>query len=169
MDWDGFWNIVEAARASGNGKVEPMCRSVERQLRKLPPAEVASFKSEMNRLMNEAYRYDLWGAAYIIQGGCSDDGFEYFRAWLLLRGRKVFEASLKDVESLAASLKGADPYDMWAEEFLYIPFTVYEEKTGADMPDDRSGVEPSDPVGRRWDEDELERLFPKLWAAFAAG
>jgi len=26
------------------------------------------------------------GAAYIINGGCSDDGFEYFRRWLVLQG-----------------------------------------------------------------------------------
>lgn len=32
----------------------------------------------------EAYRRDLWAAAYHANGGCSDDGFIDFRIWLIL-------------------------------------------------------------------------------------
>jgi hypothetical protein len=32
----------------------------------------------------------ICGAAYIIDGGCSDDGFEYFRCWLISRGKETF-------------------------------------------------------------------------------
>ena len=39
--------------------------------------------------MDDSYRWDLWGAAYLANGGCSDDGFDYFRGWLIGQGRKV--------------------------------------------------------------------------------
>jgi hypothetical protein len=37
-----------------------------------------------------------------MNGGCSDDGFEYFRAWLLAQGRDTFEKALEDPDTLAA-------------------------------------------------------------------
>jgi hypothetical protein len=51
--------------------------------------------------MAESYRWDLWGAAYLINGGCSDDGFDYFRGWLLSQGRAIWQATLADPDSLA--------------------------------------------------------------------
>lgn len=40
-------------------------------------------------------------AASLILGGCSDDGFEYFRGRLIAQGREVFERSVADPDSLA--------------------------------------------------------------------
>ncbi|WP_217498085.1 MULTISPECIES: DUF4240 domain-containing protein [Sphingomonas] len=37
--------------------------------------------------MIRSYRWDLWRAAKVAKGGVSDDGFEYFRTWLISRGR----------------------------------------------------------------------------------
>lgn len=34
------------------------------------------------------YRRDLWAAAYIIGGGCSDDSFIDFRAGLIAQGHE---------------------------------------------------------------------------------
>jgi hypothetical protein len=36
---------------------------------------------------------DQWGAAYLANGGCSDDGFDYFRGWLIGQGRKCTRRS----------------------------------------------------------------------------
>jgi hypothetical protein len=43
----------------------------------------------------------LWAAAYVINGGCSNDGFEYFRGWLIVQGREVFEHVVADPGTLA--------------------------------------------------------------------
>ncbi len=32
---------------------------------------------------------DLWGAAWVLLGGASDDAFDYFRCWLIGQGREV--------------------------------------------------------------------------------
>ena len=46
----------------------------------------------------------------MLKGGCSDDGFEYFRGWLISRGRKVYEAvsgeSFPMLDSAYPRLKG---------------------------------------------------------------
>jgi Protein of unknown function (DUF4240) len=52
-------------------------------------------------LMAQFYRLALWGAAYLINGGCSDDGFDYFRGWLLSQGHATWQAALADPDSLA--------------------------------------------------------------------
>jgi hypothetical protein len=33
----------------------------------------------------------MWVAAYLMNGGCSDDGFDYFRGWLIAQGRTTLE------------------------------------------------------------------------------
>jgi hypothetical protein len=47
----------------------------------------------LSGLLAASYRTVLWAAACLINGGYSDDGFEYFRGWLIVQGRDVFERS----------------------------------------------------------------------------
>ena len=53
---------------------------------------------------NAAYRTDVWALAYLLRGGCSDDSLDAFRGWLILQGRKVFEATLADPDSFDVAL-----------------------------------------------------------------
>ena len=57
--------------------------------------------------MNESYRWDLWSAAYLANGGCSGDGFDYFRGWLIGQGRTAYETVLADPDALAVRGPGA--------------------------------------------------------------
>jgi hypothetical protein len=51
--------------------------------------------------MSCSYLGSLWAAAYRINGDCSDDGFDYFRDWLITQGRDMFEAAVADPDALA--------------------------------------------------------------------
>jgi len=102
---------------------------------------------------------------FVISGGCSDDGFEYFRCWLIAQGKAVFEAALKDPDSLSELDIEDDPEE---EELLYLAPEIYEEKTGEEMPSTGS-PDPSEPTGDAWDEDSVEELFPKLAAKYGDG
>ncbi|MFC9245678.1 DUF4240 domain-containing protein [Streptomyces sp. NPDC057136] len=70
----------------------------------------------------------LWAAAYVINGGCSDDGFDYFRGWLIAQGREVFERTAADPDALAevpiVRASAADGLDLACEEVLSIPYRV---------------------------------------------
>ncbi|SMQ64345.1 Protein of unknown function [Bacillus sp. OV166] len=63
--------------------------------------EIVDFEFIFESYMKESYQSHLWGAAYLIMGGCSDDSFDYFRGWLISQGQEVYEKTLKDPEFLA--------------------------------------------------------------------
>lgn len=109
--------------------------------------------------MDEAYRWDLWAAAYIIGGGCSDDGFMDFRATLISHGREIYEQALEDPESLADLGKMDEDYWFY-EGYQYVPSEVAEEMSG-EAPD-RYAPAPDEPSGDEWDEDSVERMYPRL-------
>ena len=46
--------------------------------------DIIEFAKIFNTLYANSYQSNLWAVAYIINGGCSDDGFDYFRGWLIV-------------------------------------------------------------------------------------
>jgi hypothetical protein len=72
MTADKFWQIIARAGASDYDPDAHM-EALRTALRELPVEEVVAFEAAFRRYLNEAYTWDLWGAAYVIHGGCSDD------------------------------------------------------------------------------------------------
>ncbi|MDJ0938601.1 MAG: DUF4240 domain-containing protein [Woeseiaceae bacterium] len=161
MDVDEFWRLIGIAKeAAADYDGRPL--TLTTLLSERSAADVQDFYEHYIDHIDKAWRWDLWGAAYFIQGGCSDDGFDYFRDWLISEGREVYEAALVDPESLG-DVGGVE--DAGLEEFRYVADKVYEAKTGKEMvPRERHF--PRDLVGEEWDEDDLETMFPKLAARF---
>src|ERR1044071_8296184 len=93
MTREQFWKSVDQVK----GAEEPGA-AMNKLLRKVTPQELVSYQEHFDTLAREAYRGDLWGAAYIIGGGCSDDGFIDFRYGLIARGKDVFESALRSEE-----------------------------------------------------------------------
>lgn len=162
MTLDEFWSLIERSRRGAESCDEQVERLAYR-LAELPPEEIEAFDRHLTERRIEAYRWDLWGAAYIINGGCSDDGFEYFRCWLISKGRKFFEATLADPEYAGRGVSDDDVQE--CEPLLGVAGEAYERTTGRDLPP-ASIDYPAEPTGRRWDEAELPGLFPKLWKRF---
>ncbi|HEX4611245.1 MAG TPA: DUF4240 domain-containing protein [Urbifossiella sp.] len=107
-----FWDHVRAARPR---RYDPdaHAEALAGRLAKLPEGEILDFVHHWAAASARAYRRDLWAAAYLINAGCSDDGFQYFRWWLVLQGRETFDAALVDPDTLADILDGET--DMEAE------------------------------------------------------
>lgn len=163
MDDAQFWNLIEQSR-KGNPDCEKQAERLTRLLKKLPPEEIYDFDRHFARRRLEAYRWDLWAVAYIINGGCSDDGFEYFRCWLIGQGQKAFKAALSSPETIG-DLVEDDVEDIECEDILYAPNHAYEQITKTEMPPTEINY-PPDPAGERWEEEDLERLYPELWERF---
>ena len=164
MDDDRFWAFIGAARDAAGDEVEDRVSGLEQVLLNHHPDEVAEFRQKYDEMLARSYRWDLWGAAYVIHGGCPDDGFRYFRDWLISEGEAVFEAALADPDSLADV---AQDEDFELEAFGYVAAEVYEQMTDAPLP--RGSVtDPASPIGQEWDEDDLPALFPRLARRFAA-
>lgn len=129
MDNEQFWRLIDETRRAAKGDGQEQVELLEQRLAALPVAQLLAFDQHLHHRLHQAYRADLWCAAYIINGGCSDDGFDYFRAWLIARGRAAFEAALADPDSLAAYADG-DAAEL--EELLYAAPKAYEQATGRD-------------------------------------
>ena len=131
----------------------------------MPAEEVFEFCCEMDRKMDEAYQWELWGFAYLVNGGCGDDTFMDFRASLIALGQERFENAIKDAESLLV-IGESQLQEMFEEGFVYSSTTAYKELTG-DHPD--TNVESkSSPSGNEWEEsrESLQALFPKAWLQY---
>jgi uncharacterized protein DUF4240 len=178
VDRDGFWELAEAARAEVDDTVadpDGVADSLRKALGELAPDEIAGFGVELERLLAESYRQDLWGAAYLINGGASDDGFDFFRGWLVAQGREVWEAALADPDSLADVVdedlgEGFEGFD--GEGVLSVAQHAYEAAGGSSSDYweavEAAGIDTPDvPVGQNFDFDdsaEMESRYPLLAA-----
>jgi hypothetical protein len=160
MNTDQFWNLIENAR-NGGSDCTGIAECLKVSLEALPADQILGFQEQLSQRLDESYRWDLWAVAYIVNGGCSDDGFHYFCGWLISQGRQYFEAALRD-PSRAADCAESD--DCECEDILYVAAATYEAKTGHGLP--ASPFQPKEPAGVPWEEDALEELYPDLWKRF---
>ncbi|GAA1618447.1 hypothetical protein GCM10009789_85440 [Kribbella sancticallisti] len=176
MDRDGFWELVESARDEVDDTVvdpDGVADSLTKALGELAPEEIAGFGVELERLLAASYRQDLWGAAYLVNNGASDDGFDNFRGWLLAQGREVWEAALADPDSLADVVDedlgdGFEGFE--GEGLLSVARHAYESATGSEQgywdAVEAAGIDiPDIPAGENFDFDdtaEMESRYPLL-------
>ncbi|MFJ4109192.1 DUF4240 domain-containing protein [Oerskovia enterophila] len=197
MDHDTFWQLVDDARTrAGQGaddrgaQDDPLPGTLTALLvERLAPDEILAFAAVADEMSAAAYAWPVWGAAYLIEGGCSDDGFMDFRDGLVLAGRDVFTRTVADPDSLAehpvvlgmggggsgwfgyeslGSLVG----EAWTrttgrddEEYYAAREAASSSRDGEDSEESSS----SDPSGESWDfddEDENRRRLPRLASLF---
>jgi hypothetical protein len=127
MDESTFWSLVEDAHERSHGDMERKCVQLRTQLEALATQELLSFIEHFDARMDEAYSWDLWGTAFVIGRGCGDDSFSDFRSTLISCGRRLFDRTLSDPDSLADNGLTADPF---FEGFGYVGFETYRRRTG---------------------------------------
>lgn len=172
MSDDRFWSLVDSTLPYADNQ-DGQSEALRRVLGKLTAEEIISFANAFGRQQLRAYSWDLWGAAYVIHGGASDDGFEYFQRWLISRGRRTFDAAVADPDALSELIPLGTFAACEFEGFAYIAPEVWQEKTGLDpwkearfpfpgMPP------PQEPSGKPFleDTDHLKGRYPRLWERF---
>jgi hypothetical protein len=166
MDDAAFWQLIADTRAAAGNETDGQSDLLEQQLRRLPPKQIAQFEGIRQRLDRQAYTYELWGAAYVIEDGCSDDCFRDFRGYLISLGRGPYEGALHNPDSLASVAQDAEA-GSWENADDVAP-DVYDSVADEDIPTGDS--EPSgDPRGTPWDDEQTEQLvqrYPRLAARF---
>jgi hypothetical protein len=165
-----FWEHIRATR---HADPDEHAERLTARLAELPEEEILDFVYLWDTMTCRAYRRDLWGAAYVINGGCSDDGFHYFCEWLILQGRTVYEAAIADPDALAEVLDGEDEVECECCPGTDAWFAV----TGTDRDDAgydafhramrfRHRKRPEYPeLAPRWnfdDDEEVRRRLPRL-------
>src|SRR5262245_62030044 len=150
MNIDRFWQLVDSTRG-----FRDRADSLAKLLEQLTPDEIVRFRIIYDDLIFAANRVDLWGAAAVINGGCSDDGFYYFREALIELGRPVFEAAVRDPDSLADIANPGE--EMAMEEGLgNTSMLAWTAKTGESEQAFFEAVDSADEVSNRGDAEEGE-------------
>ncbi|MFN3930530.1 MAG: DUF4240 domain-containing protein [Brevundimonas sp.] len=171
MDEQRFWVIMDRA-AVHKSDPDRQVASLRSELETLTAEEVLAFRSAFEVQLARAYTWDLWAVAYVAHGGASDDGFEYFRRWMVSRGRAAFERLLAHPDDLADMVAADADGVLEFEEILYVTDEVWSERTGLDPAEMPIQMESTtlgrEPLGVPFedDPDHLERRVPKTWARF---
>lgn len=169
MDKKLFWNLIDTSRHDADGVLGDQVEILQKLLEEFAPDDIAVFDDIFHQYWVQAYTWDLWGAAYLIGDGCSDEGFMDFRGWLISKGQKAYEAALRDAEALMEIVSDDDD-DCQFQGFESAAPQAWQAKTGRGLSDFPRGawMQPEEPSGEIWheDTDDLERRFPRLWEKF---
>ncbi|MFC6020102.1 DUF4240 domain-containing protein [Plantactinospora solaniradicis] len=173
MDTDDVWRLVEQSRSESDEAVVDANEVAQRLVALLgqhEPTEIVAFAQPLWDLLAQSYRADLWAAAYVINGGASDDGFDYFRGWLIAQGQTAFHQALADPDSLAShptvTQAAAEGEDLWGEDMLGAAWNAHLTATGQELPSDAFAIRYPQ-LDPDWDFDfddeaEMRRRLPRL-------
>lgn len=167
MEDGNFWDIIDRSLKASDGSIERQATELEDILAALPPEQVASFQNAFVAKNLKLHTWELWGAAYVLNGGCSDDCFEYFRNWVVGQGSDYYNAVRSNPQALGdGRLSYAFESDD-AELLAYAGEDAYRRASGGrdlyqDYPQTPSTIAGGEPAGTAWDEDEVETLYPGL-------
>jgi Protein of unknown function (DUF4240) len=176
MDTDGFWDVIETARASA-GESGPFHETLADHLAALTEREIVDYQQEFDKAHQALDRWDVWAAAYLIGGGCSDDSFIDFRAGLIAQGRVWCQKATDSPDSLAdhpaVAAAAGRPWNnpLFYEQVNYAASYAFERVSGDghsfwDALDSRGKLGPAD-MGEDFDfddEEEMHRRLPRLAA-----
>jgi hypothetical protein len=165
FDEAAFWQLVEETRRAGGNDTDKQVGLLDDRLRHLPKQDIVQFARIRRQLDQRAYTWNLWGAAYVIEDGCSDDCFRDFRAYLISLGRSAYEAGLRNPDSLATVVQDEETGG-WEDADDVAP-DAYSSVTGEDFPLDDSDLSGA-PRGMPFDERDaaLAKRYPRLTARF---
>lgn len=174
LDEDLYWAIIDKSLKATSDQDDQEEFLIE-EITKLTPKQMIGFRLRTDKLLYDTYTSEMWCAGYIMNGGCSDDGFEYFRNWLISRGKETYYKAKANPDNLVDE---ADPeIDMYEfESFWYVALAAFEQKSGKDLYDyiDYDNFKTSEghypEIVFTWQEENPEsmkklcpRLCKKMW------
>lgn len=171
MAENSYWALIEKAKKSSDD-LNMQADFLQKELEQMTAEDIIGFRLRTDKLMAETYTSDMWCAAYIANQGASDDGFEYFRLWLIAQGKEVFMKVKSRPDNL---VNYAQPgAELEFEPFWYVALNAFSEKTGHVLYDyiDNSFAEQEGyykPITFTWKEEEPEtmrKICPRLFAKF---
>ncbi|HLX92141.1 MAG TPA: DUF4240 domain-containing protein [Puia sp.] len=172
LDEDFYWSIIaESLQKTDNPNDQE--RYLIHRIQKLTPKEIIGFRLRTDKLLNECYTPAMWCAGYIMNDGCSDDGFEFFRNWVISRGKEVYYRAKGNPDTLVSEIdEELEGYDF--EGFWYVADKAFKYRTGKELEEfiddgnDQTGGA-SVEMELTWEEgnpDSMRQICPELFAQF---
>lgn len=173
IDEDKFWAIIEKSLKETNNQEDQEIYLIS-ALEKESPQEMLGFRLRTDKLMYDSYTSNLWCANYIISNGVADDGFDYFRCWLISRGKDAFYKVQENPEYLI-NLVENEPKTYDFEGFWYVAMNAFKNMTNQELNPylDYENFKTNDenyPILEfNWNVDEpktMEKIYPLLFQKF---
>jgi hypothetical protein len=106
VDTTDFWDVIDAARTdvaqTSSDRYDAFASALVDRLAATSNETIFEYRQIFEQLHSAIYRWDVWAAAYLIGGGCSDDSFMDFRAGLIAQGREWYERAAASPDALAS-------------------------------------------------------------------
>lgn len=160
IDEATFWSLIAQSKEASESIAEHE-HNLLQLLEQFPVREIVNFDKILNELMEAAYTWDLWALAYLAQDGCSDDAFEFFRGWLILQGKTVFQSILADVNSATSFVTPGTQTQ--AAQLMWLAGMAHERRAKSPLAGRRRSAQPA---GIAWSEDTVGDRYPVLKAWF---
>ncbi|MEN9908782.1 MAG: hypothetical protein RLZZ540_1931 [Bacteroidota bacterium] len=127
LDEESYWKIIENSLKETTTQ-EDQELFLASALEKLSPKEMIGFRLRTDKLMFDSYTSNLWCANYIVSNGAADDGFDYFRCWLISRGKDAYYKTQENPDYLV-NLVGNEPHAYDFEGFWYVANNAFKNLT----------------------------------------
>jgi len=163
MTEDQFWEMIDASRIQSKD-CEGQARKLQHLLFESSAQDILAFDQRFRQKLIDAYRWDLWGIAYLINGSCSAKGMRGFCCWLIGQGRQTYEQILREPESILRWVE-EDEEELGCEALMHVSAYAYDDVVGDDMPSSDLSL-PEEPAGTPWKAQDLEKQFPKVAEVF---
>lgn len=131
MTVEQFWALIDRARTRAEGDGEGTGEILAEMLGSKSQKAIRAFAAHLNDCLARSHTTAMEEACTIMLGGGGDDAFEYFRAWLVTRGRDVFEAAIADPDTLA-DIDVADAVEECGSESLLTAAEQALEEAGGE-------------------------------------
>src|SRR5262249_58652744 len=82
MDDNKFWAIVEECDVASGGDMDRKDQLIKAAISRLAGDEALAFYEIFHRMMDTAFAWSLWGAAYVLYVGCGEGCFIDFCGFL---------------------------------------------------------------------------------------
>jgi len=187
MDKNKFWELIQTSYQEANWETDKEMEILINKLSEYSQEDILRFGKIYDIYAKESYKSKLWAAAYAMNGGCSDDGFDYFRGWLISRGKEPYFNAMIDPDSLIdLDMPYEDDY-FENEQMLAVALDAFNKKIGTDDYDvyfqriDEFELDSDaifgivdeisfgEDIDADWDEDDgesLRKLVPKLYEKY---
>ncbi|MGI4869990.1 MAG: DUF4240 domain-containing protein [Janthinobacterium lividum] len=138
-----FWHSIEQANKKRTAHwseydVEEHLENLKMLLARSSKLQLVQFERYLQLCLHQLYTaeiaelsiilespFERHGDAVVYDGYLSDDGFIYFRCWLLLKGQQFFEDITQDINAFVSGAYSFNIGDTWAEGLLYVTDEAY--------------------------------------------
>lgn len=187
-----FWEAIEKSNKYKNAHwseydIDEHLENLTTYLSRFGKERLVLFEKTLQEKLSELYTAEIAELSIILEceftsengiytfnDYLSDDGFIYFRCWLLLKGKEFNEDIKKDIQAFVSGKYSFNIGDCWAEGLLYVSDEAYsvnhDNEDESEIRDTVNELYPDnhyDSMSREMNREpkggaDLQKMYPKL-------